>query len=75
MKLSENIEEKVFIFFLEYVNKLELKIKKRYFEKISVIGIDLVLIEGKNFEFDCLFSVESTDFLFYFVLEISYYIK
>ena len=55
----------------DYANKLEPKVKKRYLEKISAIGIDPVLIEGKNFQPDCLLPVESTDLLFYLVLETS----
>ena len=47
--------------------------KQRYLEKISVIGIDPVLIEGKHFEADCLPPVESTDLLFFLVLETSFY--
>ena len=75
VKSSENIEEKAPIPLSEYANKLEPKVKKRYVEKISVIGIDPVLIEGKNFESNCLSPVESTDLLFYLVLETSYYTK
>ena len=70
VKSSENIEEKAPI-----PLELEPKVKKHYLEKISVIGIDPVLIEGKNFEPDCLPPVESTDLLFYLVLETSYYTK
>ena len=75
VRSSENIEEKAPIPLSEYANQLEPKVKKRYLEKISVIGIDPVLIEGKNFEPDCLPPVESTDLLFYLVLETSYYTK
>ena len=72
---SENIKEKPSIPLSDYANKLDQKIKKRYLEKISKIGIDPVLIDGKNFEPDCLPPVESTDLLFYLVLETSYYTK
>ena len=75
MKSSENINEKASIPLSDYANKLEPKVKKRYLAKISAIGIDHVLIEGKNFEPDCLPPVESTDLLFYLVLETSYYTK
>ena len=71
----ENSKQKLSIPLLVYANKLEEKVKKRYVEKISAIGIDPVLIEGKNFEPDCLPPVESTDLLFYFVLKTSYYTK
>ena len=71
----ENSEQKPSIPLSVYANKLEERVKKRYVEKISAIGIDPVLIEGKNFEPDCLPPVESTDLLFYFVLKTSYYTK
>ena len=48
-------------------------VKQRYLDKISVIGIHPVVIEGRNFESDCLPPVESTDLLFYLVLETSFY--
>ncbi|XP_078349685.1 uncharacterized protein LOC144634562 [Oculina patagonica] len=57
----------------DYAKKLEPHVKQRYLDKISVIGIDPVLIEGKHFEADCLPPVESTDLLFYLVLETSFY--
>ena len=57
----------------DYAKKLEPLVKQRYFNKISAIGIDPVLIEGKHFEADCLPPVESTDLLFYLVLETSFY--
>ncbi|XP_068743620.1 uncharacterized protein [Montipora capricornis] len=75
VKSSENMSEKACIPLSDYANKLEPKVKKRYLEKISPIGIDPVLIEGKNFQPDCLPPVESTDLLFYLVLETSYYTK
>ena len=59
----------------DYANRLENKVKQRYLEKISAIGIDPVLMEGKNFETDCLPVVESPDLLFYIVLETSFYTK
>ena len=57
----------------DYAKKLEPLVKQRYLEKISAVGIDPVLIEGKHFEADCLPPVESTDLLFYLVLETSFY--
>ena len=67
----ENSEQKQFIPLSVYANKLEETVKKRYVEKISATGIDPVFIEGKN-----LWNpVESTDLLFYLVLETSYYTK
>lgn len=59
----------------DYANRLENNVKQRYLEKISAIGIDQVLKEGQNFEPDCLPPVESTDLLFYLVLETSFYTK
>ena len=72
---SENIEQKPPIPLSDYAKQLEQKINQRYREKIAAIGIDPVLIEGKFFEPDCLPPVESTDLLFYLVLETSYYTK
>ena len=59
----------------DYANRRENKVKQCYLEKISATGIDPVLMEGKNFETDCLPVVESPDLLFYIVLEISFYTK
>ena len=67
----ENSEQKPSIPLSVYANKLGEKVKKRYVEKISAIGIDPVWIEGKNFEPDCLTPVESTDLLLYLVLGMS----
>ena len=36
----------------EYAKKLELRVRQRYLENISAIGIDPVLIERKNFQPD-----------------------
>ena len=57
----------------EYAKRLEVAVRKRYLDKISVIGIDPVLIDGKRFEPDCLPPVQSTDLLCFLVLETSYY--
>ena len=56
----------------DYVKKLDVKVRERYLWKISTIGIDPILIDGKHFEPDCLQSVESTALLCYLVLETSY---
>ena len=42
----------------DYAKKLDIKVRERYLQKISTIGIDPVLIEGKSFEPDCLPPVE-----------------
>ena len=57
----------------ENAKKLDLPVRDRYLQKISTIGIDPVLIEGKHFQPDCLPPVESTDILCYLVLETSFY--
>ena len=40
---------------------------------IIIITITFMIIESKNFQPDCLPPVESTDLLFYLVLEMSLY--
>ena len=55
----------------DYAKKLDPKVKRYYEEKIAAVG----MIEGKYFQPDCLPLVESTDLLFYLVLETSYYTK
>ena len=57
----------------DYVKKLGPLVKQRYLEKISVTGIDPVLIQVKHFVADCLPPMECTDLLFYVVLETSFY--
>ena len=57
----------------DYAKKLDGKVRERYVKKISRIGIDPALIEGKHFEPDCLPPVELTDLLCYLVLETSFY--
>ena len=59
----------------DYANNLNFHGKKRYCEKISCIGIDLILIPGKAYDPDCLPRVESMDLLSFLVLETSYYSK
>ena len=75
-KCEQNSDEKPDLSCLPisgYAKKLEPLVKQRYLEKISAIGIDPVFIKGKHFEADCLPLVESTDLLFYLVLETSFY--
>ena len=61
----------------EYASKLEERVKQRYLQKMSSIGVDPALIEGKltlrTRQPDCLPPVESIDLLFYLVLETSFY--
>ena len=47
----------------QYAKKSVGKVKQRYLEKISTIGIDPVLIELRHCELDPLPRSESTDFL------------
>ena len=74
VKASENMSEKACIPLSDYANKIQMS-RNVTSKKISAIGIDPVLIEGKNFRPDCLPPVESTDLLFNLVLETSYYTK
>ena len=59
----------------DYAKKLDGKVRKCYMKKISTIGINPALIEGKHFEPDCLLPIESTDLLCYLVLETSFYMQ
>ena len=59
----------------DYVKKLDVKVRERYLKKISTIGIDPVLIDGKRFEPDSSPPVESMDLHCYLVLETSYYMQ
>ena len=70
---STGPDNKVPIPISDYAKKLDLKVRERYLKKVSTIGIDPILIEGKRFEPDCLPPVESTNLLCYLVLETSFY--
>lgn len=70
---SSDPDNVVQILLSDYAKKLDGKVRERYVKKISTIGIDPALIEGKHFEPDCLPPVESTDLLCYLVLETSFY--
>jgi len=50
-------------------------VKKRYYEKISCVGIDPILIPDKTYDPNCLPRVESMDLLSFLVLGTSYYSK
>ena len=58
-----------------YADSLENRTKKRYIEKISVIGIDPSVIPQQKCISECLLPVEACDLLSYFVLETSFYTK
>ena len=45
----------------EYAKQMDLAVRDRYLQKIGAIGIDPVLVKGKDFKPDCLPPIESTD--------------
>ena len=57
----------------DYAQSLELRVKERYKEKISCIGIDPFIIPEKNLDPECLPPVESIDLVSYLVCETSHY--
>ena len=75
----ENFEEKdeedsTFIPLLsEYSKKLDSRVKRRYIEKISVIGIDPATLCHAKLDPECLPPIEASDLLSYLVLDTSYY--
>ena len=70
-----SLEEKKALKLSDYANSLDSVIKARYLKKISCIGVDPFLISGKNYDPECLPSIESIDLVSYLVLETSYYTK
>ena len=58
-----------------YADSLENRTKRRYIEKISVIGIDPSVIPQQKYILECLPPVEACDLLSYLVLETSFYMK
>lgn len=58
-----------------YGESLESHTKRRYVEKIFVIGIDPFIIPQQKYTPECLPPVESCDLLSYLVLETSFYTK
>lgn len=56
-------------------NSLESSIKKRYVEKISVIGVDPLLVPLQKYTRECLPPVKVCDILSYLVLKTSFYTK
>ena len=57
----------------EYSKKLESRVKRRYIEKISLIGIDPATLWNANFDPECLPRIEATDLISYLVLDTSFY--
>ena len=58
-----------------YANSLESSIKKRYVEKISVIGMDPLLVPLQKYTPECRPPVEACAILSYLVLETSFYTR
>lgn len=59
----------------EYYKSLEPHVKRRYLDKISVIGLDPATLHGAKLDPECLPPIESVDLLSYLVLDTSYYTK
>ena len=59
----------------EYAKGLQTHVKRRYFQKISQVGVDPASISSDQFDPECLPSVEATDLVSYLVWETSYYTK
>ena len=57
----------------EYAKALEGRVKERYLQKISIIGVDPASIPTDQFSPECLPPVEVSDLLTYLVLETSYH--
>ena len=56
-----------------YAEKLEGKVKQRYLEKISEVGVDPLLIPDHKLDPECLPPIEASDLLSYLGLDTSYY--
>ena len=59
----------------KYAEGLEGKVKTRYLEKISAVGIDPLLIPQEKLDTESLPPVEASELLSYLVFETSYYIN
>ena len=57
----------------EYAKSLDSRVKERYSQKISVIGVDPASKPAEQFSPECLPPVEVSDLLSYLVLETSFY--
>ena len=69
-----SVKEESFPVILEYVKSLDERVKRRYLQKISVIGVDpAVLNAGVNLDVESLPPMESTDIFSYLVLGKSFY--
>ena len=71
-----SVKEENFPVISEYVKSLDEHVKRRYLQKISVIGVDPAdLNTGVNLDTECLPPIESTDIFTYLVLGTSFYTK
>ena len=59
--------------FSEYAKTLGCRVKERYLQKISVIGVPPANLQTDEFSPECLPPVEVLDLLSYRLLETSYY--
>ena len=59
----------------DYAKSLEMHVKRRYLQKISLVGVDPASIPSDQFDPEFLPSIEATDLVSYLVLETSYYTK
>ena len=59
----------------EYAKSLENHVRKRYIDKISVIGVDPLFIPEEKLSTECLPPVEAADIVSFLVLETSFYTK
>lgn len=61
-----SVKEESFPVISEYVKSLDEHVKRRYLQKISVIGVDPAdLNAGVNLDIECLPSIQSTAFFTY----------
>ena len=57
----------------DYVKRLKSHVKQKYLEKISPVGINPATLIDAKLDPQCLPPIEATDFLFYLVIDTSYY--
>lgn len=76
-KAKDDLEDlaKVVPVLSEYAKSLDSHIKRRYLQKVSLVGVDPASIPSDQFDPDCLPPIEATDLVSYLVLETSYYTK
>ena len=71
-----SVKEESFPGISEHVKSLDEHVKRRYLQKISVIGVDPAdLNAGVNVDTECLPPIESTDIFTYLLLGTSFYTK